>query len=299
MEVVKLNKSFRGKKVVTDLSFTVEEGDIFGFLGPNGAGKTTTIRMMLGLIHPDSGTVRINGHDIKNDFNHAISGVGAIVETPKFYPFMSAYQNLLLIANLHPELPRKRIDEVLEIVSLSKNTHEKVKNFSLGMKQRLGLARALLNYPKVVFLDEPMNGLDPQGMQENRGMICQLASEQDITFFITSHLLHEIEQTCNKVAILKEGKLVAQNSIKDMLNRETEMVEIRTKSAQAAANLLKTTDLVKSLELRTQGLWLQLNKGESGKVNQFLLSNQISVDYLIPINQSLEQLFLELTEGGK
>jgi len=210
LEVFRINKSFGSKRVVSDLSFNVAKGDIFGFLGPNGAGKTTTIRMMLGLISIDSGSVKINGFDIRKNFSQAIGRVGAVVETPNFHLYLSGYRNLKLVANLHPEVPKSRIEEVLEIVGLASRAGDKVKTYSLGMKQRLGLARALLNQPSLVFLDEPTNGLDPQGIIEIREMISQLAIEQDITFFITSHQLHEVEQICNKVAILKEGRLLAK-----------------------------------------------------------------------------------------
>jgi ABC-type multidrug transport system ATPase subunit len=162
---------------------------VFGFLGPNGAGKTTTIRMILGLIKADSGSAEINGYDTKKDFLKAISSVGAVIKTPEFYSYLSAYQNLALIRNLHPNVPKKRIGEILDIVGLADRAADKVDTYSLGMKQRLGIARALLNYPKLVILDEPTNGLDPQGIKEVREMILQLALEQDITFFISSHLL--------------------------------------------------------------------------------------------------------------
>lgn len=299
LEVSQISKSFGDKKVVSDLTFDVTQGDVFGFLGPNGAGKTTTIRMMLGLIAIDSGTVKINGFDIKKNFNQAIKQVGTVVETPKFYPYLSGYYNLRLIANLHTELPKGRIEEVLEIVDLTKAAKNKVKTYSLGMRQRLGLARALLNYPRLVFLDEPTNGLDPQGMIEIREMISQLAIEQDITFFITSHLLHEVEQICNKVGILKEGRLISLSPVKKMLESQNEKVEIITSETGTAARLLKNQSYVKSLALTKNSLTAEIEKGYSGKLNQLLVSHQVKVDYLLPKNQSLEQFFIGLTEGGK
>jgi len=299
LEVSQVNKFFGNKKVVSDLSFQVAEGDVFGFLGPNGAGKTTTIRMILGLISMDSGTVKINGFDIKENFNQAIRQVGAVVETPKFYPYLSGYHNLRLIANLHPELPKTRVEEVLEIVGLADRAKDKVKTYSLGMRQRLGLARALLNYPRLVFLDEPTNGLDPQGMLEIREMISQLAIEQDITFFITSHLLYEVEQICNKVAILKEGCLIAQNPVKDLLNNQNEKVEISTGDTSSALSILKDRSFVKSVQSSANGLIVEIDKGSSSQLNQLLVSKQVRVDYLVPKNQSLEQIFIGLTERGK
>jgi ABC-2 type transport system ATP-binding protein len=299
LEVSHINKKYGDKKVVSDLSFQVSEGDVFGFLGPNGAGKTTTIRMILGLISKDSGTVKMNGFDIVENFNQAISQVGAVVETPKFYSYLSGYHNLRLIANLHPELPKSRVEEVLEIVGLSQRGKDKVKTYSLGMRQRLGLAMALLNHPKLVFLDEPTNGLDPQGMIEIREMISQLAIEQDITFFITSHLLYEVEQICNKVAILKEGHLITQSPVKELLNTKNEKVEIITNEVSAALGILKDRSFVKSVAQAENGLMVELDKGCSSQLNQLLVSQQIKVDYLIPKHQSLEQLYIGLTEGGK
>lgn len=299
LEVSRINKSFGDKKVVSDLSFSVMKGDVFGFLGPNGSGKTTTIRMLLGLIAMDSGSVKINGYDTKTDFNRAIGKVGAVVETPKFYPYLSAYHNLRLIANLHPELPESRIEEVLEIVGLASRAKDKVKTYSLGMKQRLGLARALLNHPGLVFLDEPSNGLDPQGMIEIREMISQLALEQDISFFITSHLLYEVEQICNKVAILKEGRLITQIPIKALSASQNEKVEIITGQIGPAMEILRGRSIVKSITPSAQGVTVEIEKGCSDRINQLLVSQQVAVDYLIPKNQTLEELFIKLTEGGK
>ena len=168
--------------------------------------------MPVNLIYPNEGTIKINGYDLKSDFYKAIEKVGAIVETPRFYPYMSGRKNLQLMANLINNMPKGRVDEVLEIVGLSSRAKDKVKTYSLGMKQRLGIANALLNNPMLVILDEPTNGLDPQGMKEIRDLVCELASKKNITFFISTHLLHEVEQICNKVAILHHGKIVSQGS---------------------------------------------------------------------------------------
>lgn len=298
LEVSKLTKTYGIKKAVSDISFKVEKGDIFGFLGPNGAGKTTTIKMILKLIHANEGNIKIDGYDIKNEFMSAIKSVGAVVETPKFYSYMSGYNNLKLIANLHKDISKNRIDEVLEIVGLTKRAKDKVKTYSLGMKQRLGIARALLNSPKLVILDEPTNGLDPQGIKEIREMISQLALEQDITFFISSHLLHEVEQMCNKVAILKEGEIKAQGSFKELLDKKHETVEICSPDTDRLFEILKRINYAEYLESTSKGLKVTLEKGCSGKLNRLLISENIMVDYLIPNNQSLEEYFISVTEGG-
>lgn len=195
------------------------KGDIYGFLGRNGQGKTTTIRLITGLIFPDDGDITIDGHSLGDDFKKAISNVGAIVESPSFYGYLSGYDNLKLMANIIPGIRKDRIDEVLEIVRLSSRAKDKVKTYSLGMKQRLGIANALLSSPKLIILDEPTNGLDPQGMKEIKEMIVQLASERNITFFISSHLLHEVEQICNRVGIIENGKLLSEASLVELTQK--------------------------------------------------------------------------------
>lgn len=296
LDIQDLTKSFQGKKAVDNLNFKVNARDIFGFLGPNGAGKTTTIRMILGLIRPDTGTVKIRGYDIQTQFEQAISQVGAIVESPKFYPNLSGYDNLLLIKNLYPHVKKERIDEVIEIVGLTQRAKDMTKTYSLGMKQRLGIARTLVNYPKIIFLDEPTNGLDPQGIQEIREMISQLALEQDITFFITSHLLYEVEQICNRVAIVKEGRLITQGNVQDLIKKENERLKIYTPSLSQAQIILKESPKVLSIEEFPGGLIVDTIKGSSSELNQLLNGKGIPIEYLIPAKHSLEEIFLQLTD---
>ncbi len=222
LETRNLTKSFRGRKIVDNLNLKVMKGDVYGFLGRNGQGKTTIIRMITGLIFPDSGDVMINGYNLKTDFKRAISQVGAIVESPTFYEYLSGYENLSLMANLVPSLDKSRIDEVLEIVRLTSRAKDKVKTYSLGMKQRLGIANALLNDPQLIILDEPTNGLDPQGMKEIKEMIVQLSSEKNITFFISSHLLHEMQQLCNRIGIINDGKLLVEGNVNELVGNSTE-----------------------------------------------------------------------------
>ncbi|OOC61713.1 ABC transporter ATP-binding protein [Paenibacillus ihbetae] len=212
-----LTKTFGTRTAVNRLDLRIEQGDIYGFLGTNGSGKTTTIRMLTGLIHPDAGEVRIGGYRLKSHFKDAIALVGAIVEQPAFYAYLSAYDNLMLAANLLKDVTRTRVLEVLELVGLTDRAKDKVGSYSLGMRQRLGIAGSLLNEPKLIILDEPTNGLDPQGMKEIRVMIGQLAAEQGITFLISSHLLHEVEQMCNKIGIIRCGKLVAEGDVQQLL----------------------------------------------------------------------------------
>ncbi|MBO1578553.1 ATP-binding cassette domain-containing protein [Bacillus sp. XF8] len=194
-------------KVVEDISFKIYEGDVAGFIGPNGAGKTTTIRMILNLIHRDDGTVTISGHNIDSEFSQAMKKVGAIVENPSFHGNLSGYKNLKLVANLN-SVSEERIWEVLNLVQLQVRAKDKVKEYSLGMKQRLGIAMSLLKKPDLLILDEPTNGLDPQGIRDMRAMIKKLAEKEKIGLLISSHILHELEQVCTRFLILDKGKLL-------------------------------------------------------------------------------------------
>ncbi|WP_070119341.1 ABC transporter ATP-binding protein [Bacillus marinisedimentorum] len=297
LSVKDLTKSFAGKTVVKDVSFSIQKGDIYGFLGPNGAGKTTTIRMILGLIHKTRGKVIINGFDMDENFKQGINNVGAVVETPKFYLNMTAVQNLKVIANLHSHISAARIDEVLEIAGLSESKHKKVKAFSLGMKQRLGIAMALLNEPTIVFLDEPTNGIDPQGVIETRSLISKLAHEQGITFFITTHLLYEVEQICNKVAILRNGELITEGYVKEMLNTDSDIVEIHTAASDDLLSFIKDIEYVISAEATSFGIKAAITPNHSGKLNKKLNDNGYMVHYLVPKKKSLEELFIDFTEG--
>lgn len=298
LEVNDLCKSFKGRVVVDNISFSVDEGDVYGFLGPNGSGKTTTIRMLLNLIHSDSGTVRIEGYDVKEDFKRAVKRVGAIVEAPRFYPYLSGRKNLELMVNLMGSLSEDSVLDVLNMVGLTDRADDRVKTYSLGMMQRLGIANALLNEPRLVILDEPTNGLDPQGMKEIRDLIIELSSKKNITFFISTHLLHEVELMCNKVAILNNGRIVYKGRVDDLVNENYEIVEVKTKMKELAFELIRTNDYVQDVKIDKMGVVVKIIRGTSSKLNRFLLSKNIEVDYLIPKNQSLEELFIDVVSGG-
>ena len=301
LEVSNLKKKYGNKTVVKNIDLNISKGDVFGFLGPNGAGKTTTIRMILGLIKIDGGSVIVNGYNMKNNFCNAIEKIGAVVETPRFYEYLSAYKNLKQIANIHENVVDEKIKEVLEMVGLSKRQNEKVKNYSLGMKQRLGIARALLNNPQLVILDEPTNGLDPQGMKEVREMISELATKKDITFLISTHLLNEVEQICNRVAILNEGEIVIEGAVNDLLNRENETIEIYTenKDKELVKKYIKSLDYAECVSVTSKGIIIEVVKGYTSKLNSYLISKNVEVSYLIPRNESLEDYFIEITKGGE
>ena len=211
-----LNKLIGKKQILKDVSFEVEAGDILGFIGPNGAGKTTTIKLILGLQSISSGSVQINGFDVKKNFEKAIEKVGAIVENPDLYMYLSGYENLELIANLYKTVSKSRIDEVVKLVGLENRIKDKVSKYSLGMRQRLGIAQAILHKPNLLILDEPTNGLDPEGIKDMRELLINLATSEGMGILISSHNLAELENFCNKVCIIKNGSVVETNSISDV-----------------------------------------------------------------------------------
>lgn len=210
-----VSKIISSKAIVDDLTLEVPAGQVFGFLGPNGAGKTTTIRMMVGLISISKGDIHICGDSINTDFEKAVSHVGAIVENPEMYKFLTGYQNLQHFARMSPGVTQERVDEAIRLVGLGNRIHDKVKTYSLGMRQRLGVAQAILHRPKLLVLDEPTNGLDPQGIRELRDYLRQLTRTEGITVFVSSHLLSEMELMCDRVAIIQSGRLVDIKQLKN------------------------------------------------------------------------------------
>ena len=218
LEIQNLNKSYRRRKIIDNLNMTVYKGDIYGFLGANGEGKTTTIRMITSLIKADSGDIIINGKSVINCKNEAIRNIGAMVEAPKFYENMSGYENLELMARIMPGISDLDIQNVLDLVGLKDRGRDKFKEYSMGMKQRLGIANALLGDPELIILDEPSNGLDPYGMKEINNLIVSLVKSFDKTFIISSHLLHEMEGICNRIGILHSGKLCIEGEVRTLIN---------------------------------------------------------------------------------
>lgn len=217
LEIENLTKIYPNGRGINDINIQIEQGDIFGFLGPNGAGKTTAMKVMTGLIKPDRGEVRIFGHSIINAYEKAMQNVGCLIETAESYPFLSAFDNLKLQARYYPQVDARRIEEVLELTGLSKYKHEKPRRFSLGMKQRLGLAAAILSRPKILILDEPLNGLDVEGMIEMRNLIKNLAQEEGATFFISSHLIHDVELTCTRIGVINNGRMLSIDTTENIL----------------------------------------------------------------------------------
>lgn len=212
-----LEKKYKNNRGIENVNLEVAKGDIFGFLGPNGSGKTTAMKIMVGLLKPDRGDVLINGFSVLDDYEKAMDSVGCIIENVTPFPYLTAFENLKLGARFHPKVHNDRIDECLEMTGILKYKNEKAKNFSLGMKQRLGISMALLSNPKILILDEPLNGLDVEGMVDMRKLILRLSKENGTTFFISSHLIHDIELTCNKVGILYHGKQLGVETTENIL----------------------------------------------------------------------------------
>ncbi|MBS4030709.1 MAG: ABC transporter ATP-binding protein [Clostridiales bacterium] len=298
LQVSNINKSFGKKSVLRDVSLSVSQGESLGFIGPNGAGKTTLIRIILGLVRSDQGSVIINGHPLRGEFKKAIGNVGSVVETPRFYSYLSAYHNLQMTCNLHPQVKKEKIAEVLELVGLTARAGDKVGTYSLGMKQRLGLARALVSNPTLIFLDEPMNGMDPQGMIETRALILKL-KERGISFFITSHLLSEVEQVCDHIAIIKTGQIITRGSMEQLLTRNFETVDIYTSETATVTSVLQNVSFVHQIKTGENRVTAEIDRKSSANLNRLLVERKIPVDYLVPNNTTLEQLFIELTGGGE
>ena len=218
IEIKNLTKTFKNGRGIKNIDLDIYKGEIFGFLGPNGAGKTTAMKIMTGLSKQDSGEVKLFGCDISKNFENVMRKVTCIIETAEAYPYLTAYENLKQISRYYNDIDDKRIDEVLELVGLSKFKNEKPKKFSLGMKQRLGIAAAILPKPQLIILDEPLNGLDVEGMIDVRNIIKKLAEEEQTTFFISSHLIHDVELTCNRIGVLYEGKIINVDYTENILS---------------------------------------------------------------------------------
>ena len=292
LEVRGLTKRFGSFTAARDVSFRVYRGDVFGFLGPNGAGKSTTIGMLLGLIKPTAGEIRMFGQPPERH-DEALANVGGIIEAPAFYPYLSGRDNLRALAHLRPGTTRQRIDEVLELVGLSEAATKKFGQYSLGMKQRLGIAWTLLHDPDLLILDEPTNGLDPAGMLEVRHLILRLA-EQGKTIFISSHLLHEIEQVCDRVAVIRRGEVVAEGAVDELLS-QTERLIIRTPQLRDAAMLLRGLPGVRDIAVADDHLRVDAPDVRAATLNAELVRAGIEVDELRRERATLEATFLELT----
>ncbi|OPA75626.1 ABC transporter ATP-binding protein [Paenibacillus selenitireducens] len=292
-----VSKVIGGKTIIDDLSFAVKRGEVYGFLGPNGSGKTTTIRMMLGLISMTKGEIFIEGHSIKKERAKAVSYVGAIVENPELYKYMTGYKNLIHFARMSATpVSEERIKEIVKIVDLERAIHDKVKTYSLGMRQRLGIAQALLHHPSILILDEPTNGLDPAGIHELRDYLRKLAVEENIAVVVSSHLLAEIELMCDRVVIIQNGQYVDERTIKGVDTTHQKLpVVIEVDDRVLAKQLLEPYGIL-SVDLNT--VTVELEKGQVPDVIHVLVQNNIRIYQVNTKKESLEDMFLSLTQGG-
>jgi len=292
-----LTKKFKTVTAVEDLNLCISRGDIFGFLGPNGAGKSTAIRMILGLVKPTEGEIRLFGKSLKHNRKNLLSRIGALVEKPSFYDYLSARRNLEIFASLtKPHPTHQEIDRVLDIVALLDRAGDKVKTYSQGMKQRLGVAQALLGSPELIILDEPTAGLDPKGIKEIRGLIIQLA-EQGFTIFLSSHILHEVEQMCLNMAIINKGRLVIQGGVEELLNAEEEIFSVKVDRLDEAAGLLKSEAWIESVQLESGTLAVKIKEQKVPLMTELLVRQGFQI-FAIETKRSLEDYFLSLLEAG-
>lgn len=288
LNVDKINKSFGKKQVLFDVSFSMDEGDILAFIGPNGAGKTTAIKLILGLQKMDSGKVSICGLDNKKNFEEAMTKVGSIVESPDMYMYLSGYQNLKLVSRMYDNITEEKIRDIIKLVGLEKSIHMKVSKYSLGMRQRLGIAQALLNDPKLLIFDEPTNGLDPEGIKELRELFKNIAKSNK-GILISSHNLRELETFCNKVAIIKKGKIIVAadiNEFKKLNTKDTYVIE--TDKNDETAKLLKGEIMDGKVIFNTDDLNKSLMK---------IIDAKIKITKVLPEEQSLEDAFIEMAGG--
>lgn len=301
IETVGLVKAFGDQRAVADVSLSVPSGSVFGFLGPNGSGKTTTIRMLLGLAEATSGQINLLGHSIPKQVGEALPKVGALVEGPAFYPYMSGRNNLMRMdsadRNSNSGTRQARVDAALERVGLSNAAKKKVHAYSLGMKQRLGLANALLKPRELLILDEPTNGLDPQGTREVRNLIRSLAAE-GITIFLSSHLLTEIEQLCSHVAVMRAGEIVAQGSLDEIRSHGQTRLILLVDSITEAKEVLKTAGISKSKTLGKKIFAPVDSDFDVAKLNKQLVAKRVAVSEIRLEHPSLEEYFVDLTGEG-
>ena len=293
VQLIDVCKVINGKEIIKKVSYEVYEGEVFGFLGPNGAGKTTTIRMIVGLISISSGDILIDGTSIKESYEKAIRQVGAIVENPEMYKFLTGYQNLMQYKRMTPGVTNERLNEVIELVGLTDRINEKVKTYSLGMRQRLGIAQALLHKPKVLILDEPTNGLDPAGIREIRDYLRKLAQSEQMAIIVSSHLLAEMELMCDRVGIIQKGELIDIQSIRDFVKDDQSTYQFNVSYLEKSSKLLKESQI--EFVEKDSVLQIAVDKEEVPFLIKQLVENNVLIYEVKEVSKSLEDKFLEKT----
>ncbi len=297
LEVKDVYKSLGRREIIKGISFDVEEGEIFGFLGPNGAGKTTTIRMMVGLIAADKGSIKIMGKEISKDREKALEAVGAVVENPELYTYLSGRENLLQIARIR-RIKNSEVEEVVRLVGMESRINDKVKKYSLGMKQRLGLAAALLSKPKLLILDEPTNGLDPSGILDFRNIVKRAAKERGTAVFVSSHILGEVQELCDKVAFISQGVIQGVESIVEGLGTETDTLSLMTPDITKAIEVLTALDYIKSTKVEDQEIIVVAMKDSVPEIVKALVKEEVAIIEIYKKHRGVEQRYMELVEGG-
>lgn len=293
LKVANLSKSIKKKEIIKDLSFKLNKGEVLGFLGPNGAGKSTTLRMLVGLSRPSAGTVSICGHSIGDDYVQAMSHVGCIIEGPDLYEYLSGYKNLELLGAMSQHVTKAAIDDAIALVGMEKRIHDKVSIYSMGMKQRIGLAQALIHQPDLLILDEPTNGLDPQGIHEFREIVKSLAKDTGISILISSHLISEVQLMCDRVCIINQGIIVRDGAVSEMLstgeivwvlNNPCLGQKILSELFQLEARITAKNELIAAIDLENLP-----------RINAALITAGLELQTVAAKNTTLEELFLRLT----
>lgn len=300
LRIQHITKTYGKKTAVSDVSFDVFPGEVFGFLGPNGAGKTTIIKSVMGFIRPDEGTVIINGYNTKKDYEKAMATIGGIVENPEMYTNMSAFQNLKMYAKLHDNVSEERIYEVLDLVGLRERAKDPVKKYSLGMKQRIGLAQAMLHKPKLLILDEPTNGLDPAGIHQLRDILKKYAHEDGAAVMVSSHLLSEMQMMCDRIAIINHGKLIQICSLDDLTNQASaaSIYRIKTSDPKKSAEILANTFEYTINNINETSFDIEVDEANINSCVRTLVDNGSDILGVQKVETSLEDAFLQITGGG-
>ncbi|WP_434296000.1 ABC transporter ATP-binding protein [Clostridium sporogenes] len=297
LQVENIHKKIGKREIIKDVSFSVKEGEIFGFLGPNGAGKTTTIRMMVGLIAPTKGRIKIMGYDIQKERIKALKNVGCIVENPDMYNDLTGMQNLKYYADLYGDITKERINEVAELVGLKDRINDKVKKYSLGMKQRLGLGQAILSNPKLLILDEPTNGLDPIGMHEFREIVKDIAKKNNSAVFISSHILSEIEQMCDHFAIINKGSIKTVQAVSEE-SSNIERLKIATNEIKKIQDVFSKLNFVRNINVEQNSIVVEISPKNFSEIIKEIGKNDVNIDDICKVESNLENKFMKILEEG-
>lgn len=306
LELKNVSKIMGKRKIVENINFDINSGEIFGFLGPNGAGKTTTIKMITGLLKIDEGEIFINGKNVKTNFEEALSSVGGIIENPEMYGYLSGRDNLEIYGRMHGAVSKERINEIINLVKLDNRIDDKVKKYSLGMRQRLGLAQALLHNPKLLILDEPTNGLDPVGIKELRDTLRELAEKEGLAVLVSSHLLSEMELMCDRFGIIDSGKIIDMKTMQDIKNQENSaknIYEIEVDNGGKAFTALEKAGKDENFKVEATVdrniVRVNLTKEHVAVVNRILVKADVLVYTICPVENTLEDEFMKITTGSK